>query len=425
MTIRFNEALDATRAIADELVDAGLDVVLLRDVLGRVSLFLESAPMYPRAEELASRVRAAAGPFAAGDPVRFADELFDRASVFESRDGLVLREPTDNSGRLTLLERTVVGADWTRPVADPAPNRVTLYGFKGGVGRSTATFMLAKHLARQGKCVLAIDLDLESPGLGPLAQSATDLSQHGILDHLVEDAVDNATDLELVSRSRLVDGIRNGEVWLAPALGSIQDGYLDKLNRIYADLPGRSFGDRLERAVDACEAQVAARSRRPDVVLLDSRAGIHDIAAVALTRLGDLNFLFATDNPQTWTGYRALFEQWANREHPADIGAKLKMVSAMTPANSIHYLRNFQDHAQQCFEKTLYENTDPGDLEAFNFAVRDESAPHSPLAILFNSDLVALDVTATENWHSQDLVEAAFKGFLGAAAQMITGETDE
>lgn len=123
--------------------------------------------------------------------------------------------------------------------------------------------MLAQYFAQQSKCVLAVDLDLESPGLGALAQKDTDLSEHGLVDHLVEAAVDNAEGLELVSRSQLITGNHNDEVWLAPAAGRRRQGYLAKLNRIYSDLPGRGFGARLEDALSACEAQVAELSRTP------------------------------------------------------------------------------------------------------------------------------------------------------------------
>lgn len=41
----------------------------------------------------------------------------------------------------------------------------TFYSFKGGVGRSMAMANVADILARRGLRVLAIDFDLEAPGL--------------------------------------------------------------------------------------------------------------------------------------------------------------------------------------------------------------------------------------------------------------------
>src|ERR1041385_6770285 len=41
----------------------------------------------------------------------------------------------------------------------------TFYSYKGGVGRSMALANIALLLARRGKRVLAVDWDLEAPGL--------------------------------------------------------------------------------------------------------------------------------------------------------------------------------------------------------------------------------------------------------------------
>jgi AAA domain-containing protein len=429
MTIRFDDAWFGARGLALQISDEGNDVVLVRDILGRISLILESSDI----ESAEKRLRDVAGPFAAQVPTRAASDLFLPDAVLKSPNLVIERERAGTRGRLAVLENRIVGTSWTLSAEHrPPPHRVTMYAFKGGVGRSTASVMLAKHLAESGRCVLVVDLDLESPGIGALTQRDDDLSDHGVVDHLVEDVVDNANELNLVSRSRLITGELNGEIWIAPAAGRPRPGYdyLAKLNRIYTDLPvtpdgrTRRFGDRLEAAVSACEAEVTSRSRRPDVVLLDSRAGIHDVAAVALTQLGDLNLLFGSDNPQTWRGYRALFEQWRVLPHRRELASRLRMVASMVPANDeAAYLSSFRDHAQECFAETLYEEASPDDVDAFNYDVEDPDAPHSPLRILFHGDLVSLDPTRSPDWHSQLFVQASFNRFLESAVHLIGEES--
>ncbi len=51
--------------------------------------------------------------------------------------------------------------------------RVTFYSYKGGVGRSLALLNVAAVLARAGKKVVAIDMDLEAPGFGLSALTRT------------------------------------------------------------------------------------------------------------------------------------------------------------------------------------------------------------------------------------------------------------
>jgi hypothetical protein len=248
----------------------------------------------------------------------------------------------------------------------------------------------------------------------------------------VEAAVHNQADLDLVAPSLAASSSSNGELWLAPASGRPRNGYnyIAKLNRVYTDLPAdttsdrRTFSTRLRAAVDACELRVRELSRSPDVILLDSRAGIHDIAAVAITQLSDLSLLFGTDNRQTWTGYHSLFTQWRDNLAPTElhqIRQRLRMVASMVPsANKDSYLETFRDHAQECFENTLYDIVEQADdTEAFNFSLGDENAPHSPIPIYFNTDLVALNPATNEDWHRNPLIRAAYEDFLISATQLI------
>ncbi|MBT0770966.1 AAA family ATPase [Kineosporia sp. J2-2] len=327
-----------------------------------------------------------------------------------------------------------MGADWLRVKADPASRRVTLYGFKGGVGRTSATFLLAERLAETGRCVLVVDLDLESPGIGPLLQTETEAANYGLVDFLIEAALgDHATELDVVARSNKIQVKGNGEVWVAPARGRPRAGYsyLPKLNRIYADLTtaagGRAtFADRLDAAISFCEAQVGSLSRRPDVVLLDSRAGIHDVAAAAISRLSDLTFLFATDNEQTWTGYGDLFQQWADADRATVIRERLRTVAALTPPGSAStYLSRFRDRAQDCFATSLYDDATTWDAEAFNPAPDDVTAPHYAVPILFVGEMVGLDPSARANWQESELIRAAFREFLDWAAELAVGDTND
>ena len=411
MTVRFDTAL---RTLIEwlkthtDLVPQG-DLVVVRDLRGQIRLIAEStkAATWHSAHE--DEITELLGSYKAGGQFliplgrdRGFDSFFTAPDAYTC-DGL--------PGNWKVLDRLVTGREWLYPVnaQNSHPPRFVFYGLKGGVGRSTALSMAAWHLAQQGKKVLVIDLDLESPGLGnmllPVRQDLredADTAQpgwpsFGLTDWFVEDAVGQA-DADLVRSiiqpsPLLVSG--RGEIVVVPAAGGLyaQD-YVSKLSRVYADLPNREgipevFGDRLVRAIAQLEEQV-----KPDVVLLDSRAGIHHISAVALTRLDAFSYLFASDSAQTWAGYEALFSHWAIKpEVLKRVRESLRLVSALTPlATDKEMFRDtFGEHAFDAF-LLLYDEEPSRDEQAqepngeslselFNFGPFEKGAPHRPVCI--------------------------------------------
>nr|WP_145483606.1 MULTISPECIES: ParA family protein [Streptomyces] len=438
--VRFDQARPFAEAVARDAAASGVDVLLVRDILGRFSLLVddrEGAIDADKAESWQERLTATLGRYAAARPVLFASDLFQPDSLFGSPRAcsLIGYSPGPGEGQIHLLENTVVGEDWAK-VSTPAAEtggvrtaRTAVYGIKGGVGRSTATFILAKHLADLGHCVLVADLDLESPGSGPLLVAEDQLPRYGIVDQLVESALGNGEGLDLVAQATHVDIKGNGELWVAPARGRGLPGteyaYVEKLNRVYADVPTQNlseFADRLEAAVSACEEAVTRASRRPDVVIIDSRAGIHDIAAVALSRLCDLALLFGSDNRQTWEGYRDLFTAWRSSGQAPAIREKLRMVASMVPDSTDRpkeqYLEAFRDHAWACFS-VLYDDLVGDDASGFNPSPEDESAPHAPIPILFTLELVGLDAATTSGWDARSFVRTAYDSFLETTTRLM------
>ena len=411
MTIRFDTALGSliqwlkTRT---GLLPQG-DLVIVRDLRGQIRLIAESMEPASWDSTHEDKMTELLGSYKAGGQFLILlgrDQGFD--SFFKAPDAYHC-DGLPESWRV--LDRLVTGREWLYPAnaPDKHPPRFVFYGLKGGVGRSTALSMAAWHLAQQGKKVLVIDLDLESPGLGnmllPVRQELGEEGDtalpgwpnFGLTDWFVEEAVGQAdADLvrAMVQPSPMpVSG--RGEIIVVPAAGGLyaQD-YVSKLSRAYADLPNREgtpevFGDRLARAIAQLEEQV-----KPDVVLLDSRAGIHHISAVALTRLDAFSYLFASDSAQTWAGYKALFSHWAIKpETIKRVRESLRLVSALTPAatDKDAFRDTFGEHAFDTFlplydeepseEPPADESSDESSPELFSFGPFEEGAPHRPICI--------------------------------------------
>ncbi|MFD8668967.1 KGGVGR-motif variant AAA ATPase [Streptomyces microflavus] len=453
-SVRFDNSRPIAFGIARDVAEEGYDVVLVRDVLGRFTLIVEDDSKGVDAgqhDRWSATLHDRLGPYCGKRQILLKSRMFSADALLGSPRAIDVPDGSTSVGSVRFLDNTVVGESWTQvstpsaPKIGPRTHRTALYGFKGGVGRTTATSVLARALADTGKIVLVIDLDLESPGIGPLLLGTGRLCRHGVVDHLVEAALGNEEGLEIVARSGYEPRNR-GELWIAPARGAgdgTPNAYVDKLNRVYADSPGASFADRLEATVRACEEAVEKgdSGRRPDVVLLDSRAGIHDVAAVTISRLCDLALLFGADNAQTWSGYRDLFEAWAASGQGPDIRHKLRMVASMVP-DSVHhpmeiYLRSFRLNSYDCFS-TLYdevmaegtaEDSQPSDSGEgttgsipFAPSPEDDSAPHHPVPILFEPGLVGMNVPDSPQWQERVFVRAAYLEFLATVVPLVLAD---
>ncbi|QKE40084.1 MAG: AAA family ATPase [Ferrovum myxofaciens] len=308
-----------------------------------------------------------------------------------------------------VVDRLATAANWARiaPETEGVP-RIVFFSIKGGVGRSTALAATAWSLAQEGKRVLVLDLDLESPGLSSALLPQERQPVYGITDWLIEDLVDNADIIfeSMVATSNLS---HDGEIHVVPAHGADHGEYIAKLGRVWmpklqADGTRESWSSRLNRLLQNLEERI-----KPDVTLIDSRSGIDEISSACITELGaNLILLFALEGKQTWNGYRMLFEQWLRAGVAEQIRERLQVVGAIVPElDRVGYLTGLREHSYEVFIDTLYDEIEPsmigkvgrsidgtwkvGDInEGWNFDEADETAPHHPWAVNWQRSFVGL-----------------------------------
>lgn len=415
----FNDALRRAAEIAlRHLADPVRPVVLVRDLFGKIRVVLP-ADAEPRAEALGRELSEALGPYAYESGSTFLRESDLRDAATDARE--VLRD--DRGAQVQVVDRLLIGTEWSAHPSDEAqhPKRFTLYSMKGGVGRSTTAVVLARHLAQQGKRVLIFDLDLESPGIGATLLGEA-LPAFGIVDWFVEDVLGQGEQLleRMVRESTLSAG--PGTILVVPAYGADTGDYLAKLGRAYLERgpDGReSWPSRVKRLVRALEAQV-----QPDVVLLDSRTGLHDTSAALVLAMGANTLMFAVDAPQTWRDYRFLFEHWTGHPDLAAFYDKLWMVGAMVPeTDRREYLDGASDRSWSLFAETLYGAPQVSAIPGFTMPVaEDESARHYPRPIFWSRALMAFDPLAS--W-TQESVSASYSLFLKWFDRTLLGEPEE
>jgi eukaryotic-like serine/threonine-protein kinase len=208
-------------------------------------------------------------------------------------------------------------ADSLSPV--PLHEVITFYSYKGGTGRTMALANIACLFARQGTAglrVLAIDWDLEAPGLHYYLRSpngkGVDLNSAGVVEHfsraleLVEGTTHGDDDADVYAERILAQipfkdychatGVTNLDVMPAGRLDPTYQRRLTKIDwqRLYEKTPAifRSFA-----------RQVA---RDYDVVLVDSRTGMTDISGICTALLPDKLVVVFTPNQQSLAGVEQL-----------------------------------------------------------------------------------------------------------------------
>lgn len=366
----------------------GARVCLIRDNRGRVRVALERCEgKKTNAKNLEAILRKEIGGWFAGPVVdgngspahrRISQELFANPQPWplgwpakiEMADASTTDIPVWLIGKVILQSKE----SWLgRPSNPPEqiPRVVSFYSFKGGVGRTTTLCCVAARLAKpRGLKVVALDLDVEAPGTGSFLGAHAHV---GVVDHLLSHlATGEIGDVE----PELVEGFDN--LWVMPA-GQLDAGYLEKLSRLdFLSAGADGHPSPAEAALRALVSTINSRLE-PDVILLDCRAGLHDIGGLALHRLSHADMLVARANPQAQDGMRIVLDA-IHRFGPAS-NRQVRLVQTMVPfpfgnEDAQRTIKKWRGEMYDLFRHSLYE-----DLEDEDMPAEDQEAAHFPLLV--------------------------------------------
>jgi MinD-like ATPase involved in chromosome partitioning or flagellar assembly len=173
---------------------------------------------------------------------------------------------------------------------------ITFYSYHGGTGRTTAVSNIAWILASNGYRVLLIDGDLEAPGLHrylrPFLGKDPELKQtRGLLDFLLGASQARSTSL----RSYAIDldwtFSGDGAIAIIPA-GRQNEQYAESVSTFNWDHFFRAGGRKL------LTAEGAALRLQYDYILVDSRAGVSEIANICAVQIPDLSGAGSSERQQ-------------------------------------------------------------------------------------------------------------------------------
>jgi tetratricopeptide (TPR) repeat protein/CO dehydrogenase nickel-insertion accessory protein CooC1 len=208
---------------------------------------------------------------------------------------------------------------------------VTFYSYKGGTGRTMALANVAWILASNGKRVLAVDWDLESPGLHKFFHPFLDESTVGATPGVIE--IINKYQLAALEPDHDLDEwhreyaqVQRHAVSLKwdhfPGCGQLDFLSAGRQNRDYSaavcSLDWDDFYERLGggRFFSAMRDDM---KEKYDYVLIDSRTGLSDVADICTIELPDILTVCFTLSDQSIEGAANVAAQISRRYRNRDI----------------------------------------------------------------------------------------------------------
>lgn len=327
--ISFDRTIEITQKTVKEwvLFDKISKVTIIRDVFGKVALLLEMVTHDDKeinvtAEQnalLIQELEKKLGNYWQGK-IYYNQECqndIKRLMIQEIKNKRIDINEDENE-KWYLLERGIAKkawidrnciekAIWTYDEAKNGdkPKVVTFYSFKGGMGRTTALAAVALCLCAKGKNVLMVDTDVEAPGLASLFQNKEGINKAGVVDYLLERNLHEGgirmQDYIIPVSSDVLQEKNYGNIFMISS-GKMDREYLQKLARIdFQDtIPGKlkeNICQLIQEAIEAIQSRV-----KVDYVLLDARAGFHDMGGIVTTQIPHGVVVFSKDSEQSWQG---------------------------------------------------------------------------------------------------------------------------
>ena len=431
MEISFTEVFGKVRecfqeeSIITSLASKLKSVTIIRDVNGKIRLFLEPLDNINIGEtevnSLENLLPNHLGKYYGQDiwlPEGTKDGYKALIDTIKAERTFAFWDDSLASPRWYILERHIAKQSWTarrqstlpwsRDYVEQGhkPAIISFFSFKGGVGRTSSLVATALTLARNRHRVAIVDLDLEAPGLATIF-SPDDSSNIGVIDYLLEKKVQRddwslRTHIKPINERDLLGD--DGELLQLLPAGMVDESYLEKLARL--DFQNIVDGE-LQSTLQSMLRELESAVKPLDFILLDARAGFHDIGGLAITNLSHGVVIFGTQSRQSWAGLTHVIRHLAisdSNESPS-----LILVHSMAPALGIlgreNELRQFRDKAYSTFQENYYLESD--DVPNSN----DTEEPFYPVVVPYQENLrgdIALflrESTPEESERLSNLVE--------------------
>lgn len=232
-----------------------------------------------------------------------------------------------------------------------------------------------------------------------------------------------------VSDTKLTEGM-SGNIYLIPA-GNVDEHYVRKLGRIdYQDAIPGSMRHHLSSLIMNAVDFIQDSGHQLDYILLDARAGFHDMGGVVTAQLPHGVVLFGRNTPQSWKGLKQVVQTLANTQQEK---LPIAIIDSMSDSSKQHRQTFKNQSFTLCCDSYYSEDeTFPG--------IDAENEAHTPIYVSYvprlneeiqlysdGSEMQEKAVEETKNILCSEeyrLIEARIRQWFGDDAQPEVGGND-
>ncbi len=263
-------------------------------------------------------------------------------------------------------------------MADAPPGTIiTFYSYKGGTGRSMAMANVAWILAANGYRVLAIDWDLEAPGLHryfrPFLIDPDLADTPGLIDFLWSYATEVMTPAEQDHEERSwwdevtdLDEYTVQMDWKFPGSGCLDLIPAGRQDPEYAErVNGFDWNNLYQRLDGALLIEhIKGRLKQDyDFILIDSRTGVSDTSGICTVAMPDRLVAMFTLNRQSILGVAAVLESVVAQRDRSSL-AILPIVTRVELAEKDR-LEAARRRARKVIEQYIQSDSEPQSMRAY------------------------------------------------------------
>lgn len=219
---------------------------------------------------------------------------------------------------------------------------ISFYSYKGGVGRTLSLIHTSYLLAKKGKNVLMIDLDIEAPSMQNIFKYEMEEIKFGLVDYLYNKIHEKCTDknIEISDIYTKIEGNDNenisGNLYFIPA-GKLNTEYIYKLSKIRPNLVSRN-----NYISDIIKNLESKQELNLDFVLVDSRTGINDWGGVSLIDISDRVIFFVYPNYENVEGLKVLINL-VDKSKSGNISVVFSRVDVKDHDSAVRFYEKFKN----------------------------------------------------------------------------------